>query len=96
MPSPTSESTQVSLSGYGSVSPVPAPFWHATGTGTPLDAGDSLLAKYVWVKTISMMALPEQVFARPGFGDRVAAIADGHEAFAPPGPSRPDLLKTLA
>ena len=45
---------------------------------------------------ISMMALPEQVFARPGFGDRVAAAADGHEAFAPPGPSRSDLLKVLA
>jgi 2-polyprenyl-6-methoxyphenol hydroxylase-like FAD-dependent oxidoreductase len=45
---------------------------------------------------ISMMALPEQVFARPGFGDRVAAAADGHEAFAPPGPSRPDLLNALA
>src|SRR5215467_4419161 len=45
---------------------------------------------------ISMMALPEQVFARPGFGDRVAAIAGGHEAFAPPGPSRADLLRALA
>jgi 2-polyprenyl-6-methoxyphenol hydroxylase-like FAD-dependent oxidoreductase len=45
---------------------------------------------------ISMMALPEQVFARPGFADRVVAVADGHEAFAPPGPSRPDLLKALA
>ncbi len=43
-----------------------------------------------------MMALPEQVFTRPGFGDRAAAIADGHEAFAPPGPPRPGLLKTLA
>jgi len=43
-----------------------------------------------------MMALPEPVFARPGFGDRDAAAADGHEAFAPPGPSRPDLLKALA
>jgi hypothetical protein len=45
---------------------------------------------------ISMMALPEQVFARPGFGDRVAAAAGGHDAFAPPGPSRPDLLRALA
>jgi hypothetical protein len=45
---------------------------------------------------ISMMALPEQVFTRPGFGDRVAAAADGHEAFAPPGPSRSDLLRALA
>ena len=45
---------------------------------------------------ISMMALPEQVFSRPGFGDRVAAAADSHEAFVPPGPSRPDLLRALA
>jgi hypothetical protein len=45
---------------------------------------------------ISMMALPEQVFARPGFADRVVAVADGHEAFTPPGPSRLDLLKALA
>jgi hypothetical protein len=43
-----------------------------------------------------MMALPEQVFTRPGFGDRVAAAADGREAFAPPGPSGSDLLKALA
>ena len=48
------------------------------------------------MELISMMALPEQVFARPGFGDRVAAAAGGHEAFAPPGPSRPDLLRALA
>jgi hypothetical protein len=41
----------------------------------------------------SMMALPEQVFAGPGFGDRVEAIADGREAIAPPGPSRADLLR---
>lgn len=45
---------------------------------------------------ISVMALPEQVFTRDGFGDRVAAAAEGHEAFAAPGPSRHDLLKTLA
>ena len=45
---------------------------------------------------ISMYALPEQVFARPGFAGRVAAAAEGNEPFAPPGPSRADLLKTLA
>jgi 2-polyprenyl-6-methoxyphenol hydroxylase-like FAD-dependent oxidoreductase len=45
---------------------------------------------------ISMMARPEQVLARPGFGDRVASIAGGHEAFAQPGPSRRDLLEALA
>lgn len=45
---------------------------------------------------ISMNSLPEQVFARPGFGDRVAAAAAGHQAFAAPGPSRQDLLQALA
>ena len=45
---------------------------------------------------ISMMALPEQVFTRDGFVDRVAAAAEGHEAFVPLGPSRSDLLKALA
>jgi 2-polyprenyl-6-methoxyphenol hydroxylase-like FAD-dependent oxidoreductase len=45
---------------------------------------------------LSMNSLPGQVFARPGFGDRVAAVAGDHEAFAPPGPSRSDLLKVLA
>lgn len=29
------------------------------------------------MKFISMIALPEQVFARPGFGDRVAAQRGG-------------------
>jgi 2-polyprenyl-6-methoxyphenol hydroxylase-like FAD-dependent oxidoreductase len=45
---------------------------------------------------ISMMALPEQVFSRPGFGERVSTAAKGREVFTPPGPSRADLLKTLA
>ena len=45
---------------------------------------------------ISMMALPEQVFTRDGFGARVAAAAEGREAFSAPGPSRSDLLKALA
>ena len=45
---------------------------------------------------ISMMALPEQVFTRPGFGDRISAAAEGREAFTAPGPCRADLLKSLA
>ena len=42
-----------------------------------------------------MLALPEQVFARPGFADRSAA-AGGTEPFTAPGPSRADLLAMLA
>ncbi len=45
---------------------------------------------------IGMMALPAQVFGRDGFADRITAAAGGHEAFAIPGPSRSDLLKSLA
>jgi hypothetical protein len=48
------------------------------------------------MEVISMYALPEQVFARPGFVGRITAAAEGNEAFAPPGPSRADLLKLLA
>ena len=48
------------------------------------------------LETISMLALPEEVFARPGLAARIMAAADGREAAAPPGPSRGDLLKALA
>jgi 2-polyprenyl-6-methoxyphenol hydroxylase-like FAD-dependent oxidoreductase len=48
------------------------------------------------MEIISMQALPEEVLARPGFGDRVMAAADGREEFSPPGPSRDDLLRMLA
>src|SRR5438552_13600191 len=40
------------------------------------------------VEIITMQALPEEVFARPGFASRVTAAAEGREAFVPPGPSR--------
>lgn len=45
---------------------------------------------------VSMHALPGEVFARPGFAARVAAAAEGHEPFVPPGPSRAELLGMLA
>jgi 2-polyprenyl-6-methoxyphenol hydroxylase-like FAD-dependent oxidoreductase len=48
------------------------------------------------MELISMMALPDQVFSRPGFGERVAAAAEDKEGFAAPGPARADLLKILA
>lgn len=47
------------------------------------------------MEIITMQALPGQVFARPGFADRVMATA-GRGAFAPPGPSRGELLRMLA
>jgi hypothetical protein len=48
------------------------------------------------VEIISMQALPEEVFSRPGFTDRVMAAAAEHEPFVIPGPSREDLLSALA
>ncbi len=48
------------------------------------------------MEIISMYALPEQVFTRPGFAERIAAASEGHEVFTIPGPSRADLLKSLA
>lgn len=39
------------------------------------------------MEILSMYALPEEVFTRPGFAERIAAAAEGHEA----GPDRPGL-----
>jgi flavin-dependent dehydrogenase len=44
----------------------------------------------------SMLALPQEVMARPGMVDRIMEVAGTHEAVNPPGPSRPELLRMLA
>jgi 2-polyprenyl-6-methoxyphenol hydroxylase-like FAD-dependent oxidoreductase len=44
----------------------------------------------------SLLALPQEVMARPGVVDRVMAVAGAHEAVMPPGPSREELLHMLA
>jgi hypothetical protein len=44
----------------------------------------------------SLLALPQEVMARPGVVDRIMEVADAHEAFMPPGPSREELLHVLA
>jgi 2-polyprenyl-6-methoxyphenol hydroxylase-like FAD-dependent oxidoreductase len=49
-----------------------------------------------FLETIAMLAPPAEVFARPGFGERVMSIAGARDDFAMPGPSRADLLKLLA
>jgi flavin-dependent dehydrogenase len=78
------------------------PAQESTGPGTEFQQAFGVAMLYDpdvfrgLMEFISMMALPEQIFTRPGFGDRVAAAAEGHEAFAPPGPSRDELLKALA
>jgi hypothetical protein len=48
------------------------------------------------MEIMSMQALPRDVLARPGFADRVVAVADAREAPAVPGPSREDVLRMLA
>ena len=48
------------------------------------------------METVTMLTLPEEVLARPGLSDRIVAAADGRDAMTFPGPSRDDLLRTLA
>ena len=44
----------------------------------------------------SLLALPQEVMARPGLVDRMMEVASTHEAVTPPGPSREELLDMLA
>jgi len=44
----------------------------------------------------SLLALPQEVMARPGLVDRIMEVASTHEAVIPPGPSREELLHMLA
>jgi hypothetical protein len=49
-----------------------------------------------FMEIISMLALPEDIMARPGFSEHLAKAAAGREPFEMPGPSRADLLSSLA
>ena len=49
-----------------------------------------------FLEIISLLALPAEIMARPGFAERLAKSVAGREAFAMPGPSRADLLRSLA
>ena len=44
----------------------------------------------------SLLALPQEVLARPGMVDRILEVAATHDAVMPPGPSREELLHMLA
>jgi flavin-dependent dehydrogenase len=44
----------------------------------------------------SVLALPQEIMARPGVVDRIMEVAGNHEAVNPPGPSRDELLGMLA
>jgi hypothetical protein len=49
-----------------------------------------------FLEVISLLALPGEIMARPGFSEHLAKSVAGREAFAMPGPSRADLLRSLA
>jgi flavin-dependent dehydrogenase len=44
----------------------------------------------------SVLALPQEVMARPGMVDRILEVGETHEAVNPSGPSRQELLRMLA
>jgi hypothetical protein len=48
------------------------------------------------VEIRSLLALPQEVMARPGLVDRIMEVAGTHEAVIAPGPSREELLHMLA
>jgi len=48
------------------------------------------------VEMRSVLALPQEIMARPGVVDRIMEVAGNHEALNPPGPSRDELLGMLA
>jgi 2-polyprenyl-6-methoxyphenol hydroxylase-like FAD-dependent oxidoreductase len=48
------------------------------------------------VEIRSLLALPQEVMARPGLVDRIMEVSGTHEAVMPPGPSRKELLQLLA
>jgi 2-polyprenyl-6-methoxyphenol hydroxylase-like FAD-dependent oxidoreductase len=49
-----------------------------------------------FLEVISLLALPGEIMARPGFGEKLAKSVAGREPFEIPGPSRADLLAALA
>jgi 2-polyprenyl-6-methoxyphenol hydroxylase-like FAD-dependent oxidoreductase len=48
------------------------------------------------IEMITCLALPQEVFARPGFVDRLKAVAKNTEPLQMPGPNREELLQILA
>jgi 2-polyprenyl-6-methoxyphenol hydroxylase-like FAD-dependent oxidoreductase len=48
------------------------------------------------IEIASLLALPQEVLARPGVMNRIMEVAGTHEAVVPPGPSRSELLRMLA
>jgi flavin-dependent dehydrogenase len=49
-----------------------------------------------FIETRSVLALPQEVLARPGLVDRIWKVVSEHEAVEPPAPARAELLRMLA
>ncbi len=79
--------------------PVTAP---ATGPGARLMRDLTVAMLYdpdlfrAFLEFMGMYALPQEVLARPGMADRIAAVAVGHEDAVIPGPTRADVLASLS
>lgn len=48
-----------------------------------------------FIEIVGMLATPQEVLARPGLADRIAAATAGQEDFVMPGPTRAQLLGSL-
>ncbi|MBV8713815.1 MAG: FAD-dependent monooxygenase [Chloroflexi bacterium] len=74
--------------------PTPLP----TGPGAALGVAmlhDATLFRAA-MEIMGLLALPHEVYARPGLIDRAMKLADVHAPTVPPGPSRTELLRMLA
>jgi 2-polyprenyl-6-methoxyphenol hydroxylase-like FAD-dependent oxidoreductase len=49
-----------------------------------------------FIETVYMLALPQDLLARPGFAERASELAGGQAPTLPPGPSRAELLAMLS
>jgi hypothetical protein len=49
-----------------------------------------------FTEIVGCLTLPGVVFTRPGFAERVLAVAGAHEAAPQPGPTRDELLRLIA
>jgi hypothetical protein len=49
-----------------------------------------------FLEFMAMLKLPQEVLARPGIADRIAAVAAEHEDVVIPGPTRADVLASLS
>lgn len=47
------------------------------------------------IEIFSLLALPQEVLARPGVSDRIMDVAAAHPAVVPPGPSRDEVVRML-